>query len=690
MSPPDDGHDSNERLLRSATEAFDHIFCNDLEAAQKAFKEEEDSPLHLLGLGVSAFLQAALGMEPEQIAKAGEWLKASEAGARKQMKAAKSAPSVTRFQAGMEWEIVHVDAVVLLGLINALSESYKGYLQCLYSLNSAHSKFSKLFKTVYPNGLGAYSTPSTSPSPSRKGSNGSVRATALKDDIQSSSSNNSPTSNGQSSASNVNMSSPSSPQSLLSVPSFFSRWPFAGPAAPTVGTISDDAVGLWEDLILSGSAFGFGLFNLIFSLLPTKVRGVVGFFGFRHDKKLALQALSVSAARTDVHSVFAGLVLMTYHGVVLTFSGYQADEAHILKQYQAMVAKAMERYPGGTLWILNKAKIQRITGDTGDAIETLKTGLLCPSTTKFSQAHSMLNFELAWALLAHRQHQEAAEIFQSIVRLNSWSHATYHFIAAGCYFSMEKYDKAQEVMDSIPVLLKKKKARNLPSEVYIKRKLAFYKNKQLRRGGDEARFVEAMKISPAHEIGIFWNNHARASKEVAQANIKEWSSLSPPVNVQSPYMASPSQTSSSGSSLPDLDTEDELAIRSLLLGIVHRGLGEYTAARALLIDAQTHGDAAEISRWAAGVALFELAVLDLKEAETEFGQPIYLELSEAQLREKWEPVMAAAIQRLDLAFPYMADSSDLSSRFDSRINMLKEEIGLKREMLGMAPMVPPR
>ena len=31
------------------------------------------------------------------------------------------------------------------------------------------------------------------------------------------------------------------------------------------------------------------------------------------------------------------LVLMTYHGVVLLMSGYQADEAHIVKQYQAIV-----------------------------------------------------------------------------------------------------------------------------------------------------------------------------------------------------------------------------------------------------------------------------------------------------------------------------------------------------------------
>ena len=53
---------SAEFLLRSTTDGFDHLFANDIDAAQSAFKSE-DTPFHLLGLGIVAFLQAALGME---------------------------------------------------------------------------------------------------------------------------------------------------------------------------------------------------------------------------------------------------------------------------------------------------------------------------------------------------------------------------------------------------------------------------------------------------------------------------------------------------------------------------------------------------------------------------------------------------------------------------------------------------
>lgn len=86
-------------------------------------------------------------------------------------------------------------------------------------------------------------------------------------------------------------------------------------------TSVDPAVdGPIEELILSGTAFGFGLFNLVFSLLPAKVKGVVGFFGFHHDRKLALRALAVSAAKKDVHSVFAGYASSCIMSVQLSFN----------------------------------------------------------------------------------------------------------------------------------------------------------------------------------------------------------------------------------------------------------------------------------------------------------------------------------------------------------------------------------
>lgn len=51
-----------EKWLRSASEGFDMLFSNRLADARTHLAKEE-SPFHLLGLGVCTFLEAALGME---------------------------------------------------------------------------------------------------------------------------------------------------------------------------------------------------------------------------------------------------------------------------------------------------------------------------------------------------------------------------------------------------------------------------------------------------------------------------------------------------------------------------------------------------------------------------------------------------------------------------------------------------
>lgn len=54
--------DETQQNLRVATQGFDYLFSNDLQKARETFSAGE-SPFHQLGLGVCAFLEAALGME---------------------------------------------------------------------------------------------------------------------------------------------------------------------------------------------------------------------------------------------------------------------------------------------------------------------------------------------------------------------------------------------------------------------------------------------------------------------------------------------------------------------------------------------------------------------------------------------------------------------------------------------------
>lgn len=115
---------------------------------------------------------------------------------------------------------------------------------------------------------------------------------------------------------------------------------------------------------------------------------------------------------------------------------------------------------------------------------------------------------------------------------------------------------------------------------------------------------------------------------------------------------------------------------------MHRTLRLYAPARALL-EAARSAQGVKVSTWIAGVALFELAVTDLKEAD---GGASAKEEKRADELDKagWARVLAGAETKLDAAQSFAGKSDiDLSSRLDSRIALLRDEIAAKRGMVGI-------
>lgn len=168
---------------------------------------------------------------------------------------------------------------------------------------------------------------------------------------------------------------------------------------------------------------------------------------------------------------------------------------------------------------------------------------------------------------------------------------------------------------------------------------------------------------------------------------KELTAFSPPTITSSP-LVSTEATPKPPSNPPDLDTPDELAIRSLLLGIVHRTAGQYAASREYLQDALQGHKSVKISTWVGGVAAFELAVLDLKEADSTLGGGSGSGADRVLLNEQdkaaWLKVLKDVGGKLDQALSLSPQSIDMSSRLDSRITMLRDEIATKREMVESA------
>lgn len=178
-------------------------------------------------------------------------------------------------------------------------------------------------------------------------------------------------------------------------------------------------------------------------------------------------------------------------------------------------------------------------------------------------------------------------------------------------------------------------------------------------------------------MGVFWNNHQRIPATVAEAHIHEFLALTPATSVPTPYAtsAAPPQPPFT-TSPPALDTPDEFALRELLLGITHRTAGIHPIARAFLEAALTRQTTLVVNTWIGGVACFELAVLELREAEAHDD-------TGAKSKDHWAAAIKKAERRVAQASSLLGSEIDLSSRLEGRIAMLKDEMALKQELLGL-------
>lgn len=83
----------------------------------------------------------------------------------------------------------------------------------------------------------------------------------------------------------------------------------------------------------------------------------MAWFGFANaNRVVSLKLLTVAACTSsDVNGAFASLSLVTYYCVILLMSGWQADEANLIQSCELVLSRVEERFPNGTLWILNRA-----------------------------------------------------------------------------------------------------------------------------------------------------------------------------------------------------------------------------------------------------------------------------------------------------------------------------------------------
>ncbi|KAI9727027.1 MAG: Tetratricopeptide repeat protein 39C [Cirrosporium novae-zelandiae] len=656
--------------LESAMRAAAQIMNDDVDAAEEGLSHGNSS-FHKLGKGLVAFIRATLGFEQEIMREASERLADAEAAASHDHRRIQRDANAFRssiYPPGAELALCHAMSQLMsavVGVLNeSLTESIKGFYKLrkaymtLESILDAESTFMKSQseprlakeRTSMESFTSSHSSPSLrvpgafdeieSENPSGKASpksingegNGKSGASAPGEDeffdaSEAKQGEITPeTYEGNIDIKNIEEKTAAlsiEPQPLVS--STFSKPPTIPKKNALLIDYNPDSeifANPIDVFIHSGANLCFGILLIMISMIPPAFGKLLFIIGFKGDRERGLRMLWQSSKFHNISGAMAGLVLLAYYNGLSSFCDILPDppaddednpEGYPKERCHALLADLRERFPRSKLWLLEEARMKAANKSLDTALTLLRGDLKSP----LKQVEALGVFEKSLdSMYAHR-YQESADSFLECMKINTWSHALYYYIAGINHLALYRQYSARsstpnpklasnhaklatKFLQTAPTHAGKKRfmARQLPFDVFVARKVEKWSTRAKDRGID---FIDAAGVSPVIEMIFLWNGLKRMTPELLQKCLDALF-----YDTHSPTW--------------DQEDKDEKALEALIRASVTRHLGHPADARAILTAEVMDIDRKEFKGpgkddWVQPSACFEIAATHWEEKD---------------------------------------------------------------------------
>ncbi|KAL4656066.1 tetratricopeptide repeat protein 39A-like isoform X3 [Arapaima gigas] len=225
----------------------------------------------------------------------------------------------------------------------------------------------------------------------------------------------------------------------------------------------------------AGVKLGVGSFNLMLSMLPTRILRMLEFVGFSGNKEFGLQQLEEGSSTQTFRSFLCNMLLLCYHTfmsfILGTGEGDVDDAERLLQPY-------LKRYPKGAIFLFFAGRIEVIKGNLDVAIGHFEE--CCEAQQAWKQFHHMCYWELMWCF-TYKRHWKMAYFYADLLsKENTWSKATYAYMK-GAYLSMLSREECkafgeneEALFRQVPGLKQKIAGKSLPTEKFAIRKARRY------------------------------------------------------------------------------------------------------------------------------------------------------------------------------------------------------------------------
>jgi len=570
--------------LENGLRAMD-LVMDDQPAQAQAILENGQSTYYKLAQGVVHFIEATLGFEADAIKTAVESLHdAEQASSRDRQKAQKLNVRTSSYPPGTEYALTYAEANLMGAISLFLSESMIDAAKAFLRLRKAYQVLDELHKQIDARGQESQASTKLA----RTQSNDS-HATNATDNTTSS------LPVDEEMAKKTKEYYKARLQRLPNTPNESSETLIGSdPIVPGAETV--------DDFIVSGVNCMLGLLQLILSIIPPTLGKVMSLVGFRGDREQGLRMLWKASESTNIHGAIALLALLQFFDGPTQFADIrlshdpdslsstpdsgtssvtseessangltEEDLAQIKKKLCTALTRIRGHYSKGALWQLQQGRMAAQT-DLVEAVRILDDTSNGPIQMK--QVDGLMLFDKTIMMVILHQFEKSAENFIRLIDLNTWSHAFYMYLAGACYVeiyrenkhndaarSTEAKKKAKECFDKVPSMMGKRKfmAKAMPFDVFVMRKINHWKTVSSQHNLD---LIDAIGVSPIHEVMYFWNGFNRMPKQNLEASLKSLA-----------YSGNPGTAFAAENPAPLEETESDAVTRYLLQSLALRSMG---------------------------------------------------------------------------------------------------------------------
>ncbi|KAL9548224.1 hypothetical protein MBANPS3_005786 [Mucor bainieri] len=559
---------SVELWLQEIQLGLDALLDDHVIESEDIFLQNKASPFHAFGYALILYTKAMLSMETSKVEEAVSCVSNLETHIKRILLLHKkkrkehthkiptscSVPLDIQFEKHalydpdeylhMQFELIYANCILMLATLQFLRDSWIDHVKAAYDLRKAYKMYERIFEALTGMSISEYQATITttqaspSPPPPRRAMKATRRTVSCDD----------------------------------------------GRFLHQSATTSSTAASVYHQTVEHGAYFGIGLFNVIFSLLPSKVGKLLNNIGFHTSRSTAIHLLRVAYNGKSMYSSLGALALLTFYTNITMYIQPNINHFFLLKDAKAILHTMQSKYPNGRLWQLIQGKFERIEGNLTVAV-TLLTKAKAPqhvqqqqqeeedskqidahdyfrnaSINEFAQFRSFAIYETGWAHIYAGNYIQASEAFFCLESICNWSRLFYHYIATCCMIAEGMYEKAAlESIQMINMFEQKKKLghRISSNEHYAESKVASWVALSTLQQSNSTSLKETLYTipNPIWELVYLWQGTCYWTPEVIS-------------DIKSHAATRKSSSSSSSSNDP---------ILYLILGVLYRDVDNNVA-----------------------------------------------------------------------------------------------------------------